>query len=120
MTNLNKAIEFSKCFRENIDHFKRLNCDSDIIRFLDPPSMKFEPRFVDTVLLYLVRDGYDELVSVAHRNKSILKQALKTNKFAKQPENRRVFLRDYLSYFHLCKFLSLENIINVNFKSQLV
>jgi hypothetical protein len=106
MCDLQTAKVFSSSFPQNVVDYAAANSDNPIVQFLNNKKNKFTTDFIYCILLYLVRDGYDEVVYVANRNKNVYKDALKTFKYAKSGTVRRLYLRDYLSYFFLCKFLN--------------
>jgi hypothetical protein len=108
MCDLQTAKVFSSSFPQNVIDYAAVNSDNPIVQFLNNKTNKFTTDFINTILLYLVRDGYDEVVYVANRNKNIYKNALKTFNYAKSGNVRRLYLRDYLSYFLLCKFLNSQ------------
>jgi hypothetical protein len=109
MTTVNEAIEFGKTHPMRFHEYMTVNPLDPIVVFLTDPVNKLTEEFVNRVGLYYLRDGMAELASSVEMQRKVTKQALRTFKYAKDGKIRRLFLRDYVSYYILSKLLKELN-----------
>lgn len=105
MTTVNEAIEFAKTHPTRFREYMASNPLDPIVAFLTNPVNKLTEEFVNGIGLYYLRDGLTELANTVEMQRKVTKQALRTFKYAKDGKVRKLFLRDYVSYYILSKQL---------------
>ncbi len=105
MATVNEVAEFAKTHPTKFREYMTENSSDPLVVFLSNPTNKLTEEFVNRMGLYYLRDGIVELKKTVELQRKVTKQALRTFKYAKDGKVRRLFLRDYVSYFILSRLL---------------